>query len=476
MRSWRQALVATIGSTLLAGCWLFPPFLPLPEGPQIVVDNRTETDWVVELRSDVPIAYAVPAGEEGTVESWGLEVGTLVLMTDSCEEVDAFDLTSDVTNVRIDEPGSITVSDAQESGVALVPFTEFWGCDAGFGVGEPEAESALPDATVATGSILFYGEDGFPYRFDPIAGTVEAAVVEDSMTDYDLDHTWSPDGRQVAYLHTTEDSGDPSIMVAAADGSDAEVLVESAASPRWSPDGTRIAYQDADPFVRNPGIWIIDLDSRERERVAEGGTMPSWSPKSTHLAYLTADPIDSIAEPTPSDVHVLRVDGSDDRVIGETPPFSMAPAWSPDGTRIAFAAVPEGAEFDFMSFETTIAVYDLATGELTTVAAVDGSTLAEPSWSPDGSRLAFAAIEATLFAGTSSIGLVDAGGGEVTEVGRGEGSFLSTPTWAPDGTWIVATSQGGAAEFRTTLFAVDVSGDRASVVLATGVLSVIAWR
>jgi Tol biopolymer transport system component len=129
-----------------------------------------------------------------------------------------------------------------------------------------------------------------------------------------------------------------------------------------------------------------------------------------------------------------------------------------------------------MSFESSVSVYDLETDQLTTVASMDGSTLSEPAWSPDGSRIAFASVEATLFAATASVGLVDAAGGEVTEVGRGEGSFISTPTWSPDGTWIVATSQGGAADFRTTLFAIDVAGDRPSVVLATGVLSVIAWR
>lgn len=356
----------------------------------------------------------------------------------------------------------------------LEPFAEYWECDNGFGVGRPEAEAGLPGATASTGSILFYGEDGYPYRFDPVAGAVEAAFGDEAAGYYDLDHAWSPDGTRVAYTTTTAESADPSLVVAAADGTGSEVLVESAMSPRWSPDGNRLAYQDADPFARRPGIWIIDLETHERVQVAEDASLPAWSPDGTRLAYTSATPLSSVGELGPSEIHVVNIDGSDDRALGPTIPFTLPAAWSPDGSKLAFAATGEGDGFDVLA-ESSIAIVDLDTGEQTT-GAVEGATLAEPAWSPDGSRVAFALIKATLLAGTASVGLVDAAGGEVTEIARGEGSFISTPTWSPDGDWIVVTSQGGPGDFRSTLVAVDVASDRASVVLVTDVLSVIAWR
>ena len=472
-------LIAALGSTLLSGCWLFPPFFPPldPGGAQIVVDNRTDADWVVELRADFPTAFAVPAGEAGTIESWGTEPGTLVLMTPECAEVDEVELTTEETSVAVEEPGTLTVSEAPAGAGELEPFAEYWQCDIGGSFGVPHAERPLPGATAATGTILLYGEDGVPYRFDPVAGAVDAAFADaGAATFFDLDHTWSPEGTRVAYSHGSETTASTDIYVAAADGSGAELLIENAMAPRWSPQGDRIAYQDADPFSSDAGIWTVDLQTDERTLVAENASSPAWSPDGTRLAYVSAEPFSTIAEPGPSEVHVVNADGSGDRAIGETSPFSLPPAWSPDGTKLAFGGLPDGA-FDFMSFELTIVVFDLEGGALTTVAAVEGATLSEPAWSPDGSMLAFSASETSLFGVTAYTGLVDPTGGEIAQLGGGDGAFVSSPTWSPDGDWIVVSEQGGLADFSVSLVAYDPSDAAAvGIELATGVMSIIAWR
>ena len=52
-------------ASLLSGCILFPPFWPtdpFAPGAEIVVENATDADWVIEAAGDFPIAFAVEIG------------------------------------------------------------------------------------------------------------------------------------------------------------------------------------------------------------------------------------------------------------------------------------------------------------------------------------------------------------------------------------------------------------------------------
>jgi Tol biopolymer transport system component len=102
--------------------------------------------------------------------------------------------------------------------------------------------------------------------------------------------------------------------------------------------------------------------------------------------------------------------------------FEVEPAWSPDGTRIAFASKRSGT-FDLYVVD--------ATGEgmrrLTSTRTDD----AHPSWSPDGRRIAFAR------GNPSAIHVIDADGGNARRVTSAvPGAAEIEPAWSPDGRWI----------------------------------------
>ena len=95
--------------------------------------------------------------------------------------------------------------------------------------------------------------------------------------------------------------------------------------------------------------------------------------------------------------------------------FQIEPAWSPDGSQIAFASKRDGVTHIFVMQADGSGARRLTNGS---------KEDSRPSWSPDGTKILFAR-EGALFA-------VPAAGGKARRVGRGLGN-AANPTWSPDG-------------------------------------------
>jgi Tol biopolymer transport system component len=140
---------------------------------------------------------------------------------------------------------------------------------------------------------------------------------------------WSPDGRRIAFMSVTGPDETGRISVMDADGSDVSQLADSPTSdsePRWSPDGRRIAVS-AFGGAGNDDVAVIDAASGRLRRLTRGPGYehsPAWSPDGRRIAYVKDGAI-----------HVMRADGSGDRALTRSRK-DAAPAWSPDGGRISF--------------------------------------------------------------------------------------------------------------------------------------------
>jgi Tol biopolymer transport system component len=112
-------------------------------------------------------------------------------------------------------------------------------------------------------------------------------------------------------------------------------------------------------------------------------------------------------------VYVMRADGTHPRALTKLGNVSAAPAWSPDGTRLAFQS---NADARLQRFEIyTIGLNGKGLHQLT-LAATD---IFEPAWSPDGKTLAFSRDGAIW---------VDTGAAQ-TQLTSGEND--SSPAWRP---------------------------------------------
>jgi Tol biopolymer transport system component len=204
--------------------------------------------------------------------------------------------------------------------------------------------------------------------------------------------TWSPDGRHIVYTSTS--GGYSEIAVMRADGSRSRDITHDRAAqwePTWSPDGRWIAYRGGRTRHIEGRLYVMRADGTRRRRIGIVGQSPDWSVPLPGVGSAPAAPQGRIAFAGPPTApcfggyvnYTVEPDGT-----GLVAPFTCStafdPSWSPDGTRLAFASYTLGAE------STDIFAGDPMTGTTTQLADRPGYDYA-PAWSPDGSEIVFGA-------------------------------------------------------------------------------------
>ncbi len=270
----------------------------------------------------------------------------------------------------------------------------------------------------------------------------------------------SPDGSRVAYVAYVGRPGSASeIMIADLEGSDVTTINHDGGnlSPKWSPDGNRIAY------LSGQALTIVDADgSNERTLVHVGNSyLPVWSPDGRWIAFVgyqkTRGAMEkraylhavlTLVRPDSSGLTTLEAVGGvshknqTERAIANSSlivlgSLASMPAWSPDGSRIAFFQVEEGS----VALYTVELASALAEGpiEARNLLSVDIEIVPRPldqeylwyktlSWSPDGTALLFASEH------TQGHVVSVADGRVIADVGPGWAA------WSPDGARIAVVT------------------------------------
>ncbi|MDK2122517.1 Tol-Pal system beta propeller repeat protein TolB [Parachitinimonas caeni] len=146
---------------------------------------------------------------------------------------------------------------------------------------------------------------------------------------------------------------------------------------------------------------------------------------STRIAYVVKK------GKTAHELQIADADGAGGQTILASRESIMSPAWSPDGSKLAYVSFEER--------KPIVYVQDLVTGSRRRAAAFKGSNSA-PAWSPDGSKLA---VVLTLN-GLSQIYSVNVDGGSPVRLSKSHG-IDTEPNYSPDGQSIVFTSDRGGS-------------------------------
>ena len=246
----------------------------------------------------------------------------------------------------------------------------------------------------------------------------------------DAQSDWSPDGRDLVYRIARPDS-DVGLEVARmpAAGGEREVLTstpepDSSTQPSWFPDGSGILFRRSTSGNRIASIWSMGLHGEDPVlRFDPDGPQwyPAFSPDMRRVLFATTMSPDDDSD---RGVFTMNADGTGLTALFDVAgAFDSAPAWSPDGSRIAFQSTadvaggnPEGdSEIWVMDADGSDPV------QLTFNALHDEG----PAWSPDGTMFVYTSGADDLH---GDIHVITAGGAHLLQLtdyaGRDE-----SPDW-----------------------------------------------
>jgi Tol biopolymer transport system component len=196
-------------------------------------------------------------------------------------------------------------------------------------------------------------------------------------------------------------------------------LPEDAFALSPSADGATIAFVTARDGENH--VATIGLDGSGMQ-VLGAGIEPAMSPDGTKIAFVRDN-----------DIYVMNADGSNEQKIVGNPHVDEFPQWSPDGTMIAFDHYASKAPTDSgFSEKSSIMVVPVTGGGPTTL--TQGGTAGEPTYSPDGSQIAFRR--------DNSIWVIGAAGSNEQELAP-EVGVVDDLRWSPDGTTIAFSNYNG---------------------------------
>jgi dipeptidyl aminopeptidase/acylaminoacyl peptidase len=287
----------------------------------------------------------------------------------------------------------------------------------------------------------------------------------------------SPDGEWVAYtvtmVDTAQDKKISHLWMTSWDGRNSRQLTfgkEGEENPRWSPDGRWLAFGSSRGVEGEIAqVWLLNRGGGEAERITDfkGGVKDfAWSPDSKRLALVVADedrdrPKSDKDKNAPKPIvidrfqfkqdeagyllnlrehlYVFDLAGRKSEILTPGNYYETLPTWSPDGSQIAFVSrrMPEfdrSSNYDLFAVE---ARPGSPARQFTTFPGADNDPdwQSAPAWSPDGKYIAYLQGNdpKMIYYGVHRLAIVPAAGGSARVLTASLDRNVNKPRWAPDG-------------------------------------------
>lgn len=281
--------------------------------------------------------------------------------------------------------------------------------------------AGLAAAAAAGGYFAFFSGSGVKLPPPTLSPLVSVAGDKDAPS-------LSPRGERVVFAWTGEQGNNVDIYVKMV-GSGPPLRVTANAltdtNPVWSPDGERIAFlrTGSAGVSGENGYYVISALGGQERKVARsfrapilnGGSNIAWSPDGRELVYcdrLTAD--------GPPVMVAANVESGQTRILVEGKGYLANPVFSPDGSRLAYLRGPGFISHDLFVMDVRSGASRQLTHDLRSIGGV--------AWTPDGASLVFSSNRLGLFA----LWRVDAKGGDPQPVAPA-GTDAVSPSIAREG-------------------------------------------
>jgi dipeptidyl aminopeptidase/acylaminoacyl peptidase len=271
--------------------------------------------------------------------------------------------------------------------------------------------------------------------------------------------------------------------------------LKRAGSPEISPDGRLVAYTvretNWDDNAYETEIWLADARSgatRQLTNAKKSSQSPAWSPDGSKLAF-TSDRTDK------QQIYLINPQAGEAEALTTLEDGVSRFAWSPDGNLIAYTATEPKSdtikdrekkygEFQVIDHDhrmTQLFVLDLAT-KRTRPLTSGAFTVGSFAWSPDGTRIAFdhRINSDPANGGSADISIVTVADNSIRKLVTQDGPD-SNPVWSPDGSRIAFnTAMANSNFFYTNALIATVSASGGTPAVLTSAFdedpNIVAWK